>query len=150
MSPAPLVSPVSGLEQAVDAGVFGLGEEDWKKSGNADVQQDGSLEITLEDESVITVRLDEDDKTTFVGYRLPDPLSFPDGERFVVQELLPSDAEFVGQYDDILPGRPDGEVTVRLYESQNLRGYPANNSGIVLFAWHEDGTTFSVSIGNQP
>lgn len=148
MSPVP-PSPAAGLAQSSSAGVFGLGEADWTASGDVDVQRDGSIEITLDDDSVITVRLGDDGSTTFVGYQLPAPLSFTDGERFVVQELLPADADYLGQYDDILPGLPDGAVTVRLYESDDLRGYLSNSSGIVLFAWHDDGTTFSVSIGHQ-
>lgn len=150
MSPAPpSLSPPGGPAQAPNAGVFGFGEADWTASGDAEVQRDGSIVTTLADDSVVTVRLADSGGTAFVGYRLPAPLSFTDGERFVVKELLPADADYLGQYDDILPGQADGVITVRLYQSNALRGYLSESSGIVLFAWHEDGTTFSVSIGRQ-
>lgn len=150
MSPAqPRSRPLSGVVQSASTGVFGFGEDEWTASGNAEAQDDGSIKVTLDDGSVVTVRLDDEGNTAFVGYALADPLSFTDGERFVVQELLPADAEYLGQYDDILPGQSGGAITVRLYESRDLRGYMADSSGIVVFAWLDDGTTFSVSVGRQ-
>lgn len=146
ISMSPSVLFAAALTQASNIGVFGLGENDWTKTGNAEVKDDGSIEITLDDGTVLQVRL-EGGTTTFVSYHLEQSMAFADGERFALEQLLPPDATYIAEYDDILPGRPEGAVRIRLYKSDDLARFLVDSSGIVLFAWQDDGTMFSVSVG---
>lgn len=136
----------AALAQSSEAGAFGLSAADWNASFTfVDERSDGFLVYQLNDGGNVYVRLGSDGFTTYVEYALGGALSFSDAERFVTGELLPNDANSLGEYENVLM-EGDGPIVVQVYESDIVGDFASGSSGIVLVAYGQDGDSFSVSI----
>ncbi len=142
-----IVTPSAALAQTRDAGVFGLSQADWDASlGSGAQQSDGYVIYQLTDGGGLYVRFDDVGTTVYVEYQLGTSLSFADMELFVIGELLPGDASYLGQHQDIMVGNDHLRVTVQLYDSDAVIESFPGNTGTILVAYAQDGYSFSVSI----
>jgi len=139
------------LAQTDGNGVFGFGRDEWDASFTfVEEQTDGlrsggTLVYQLNDSSNLYVRLGDQGDTIYVEYELWGALSFNEAEAFVVDKLLPGDAEFTGQYRDVLLGSAS-PITVQLYVSNTVASSFSDSSGIILVAYRQDGQSFSLSV----
>lgn len=131
---------------ASDTGVFGLQQDYWDDQlGDSHETPAGDFHYGQDTGEEVFVRFDRDGYTAYVEYLTDSSLSESDAESFI-QGLLPSDTESLGQHEDLL-GNGGGEpVTVYLYFSNAVQQQLSGYSGIILFAFRQDGSNFSLSI----
>ncbi len=144
--PRTVAQAPAAMVQSGDTGVFGLSQADWEASFSPLGEEDGYSVYQLNDGGSLYIGFDSAGITTYVEYELGQPLSFEDMEAFVLAELLPSDVESAGQYQDIMVGADRQRVTVHLYVSDAVTQFLPGYTGVVLVAYAQGGDSFSVSI----